>query len=291
MHARFRSPLSRSALAGGVSALGLFVALGAGPASAAVHSAAHGGATARSTALAFLKHLKVGDHATNHAVAFGSNAPKQVQSTNWSGYADYSATTKFSKVSGSWTEPKGTGCTATTSLAAFWVGIDGFKSGTVEQDGTLIECFQSKLHYFSWWELYPTNSIQVVGQTVKPGDKISASVVKSGTKYALKLTDSTTPANSFSKTATCAAATCVDSSAEWIAEAPSNSSGVLPLTNFGSWSLSKGAVTGGTKSGTISSFPDYEITMVNSSGSATKAKPGPLNSAGNAFKVTWVSST
>lgn len=284
MHPRF---LSRSVLAG-ASALGLFVALGTGTASAAVHPA-HTSTSARATALAFLKHLKIGDHGTNHAamghMSVNSQGVKKVGSGNWSGYADYGSGTTYSKLAGSWTEPTGK-CGSTTSLAAFWVGIDGFKSSSVEQDGTLIECVKGHASYYTWWEMYPKNAIQVVGSKIKPGDKISASVVKSGTSYTLSLTDSTTAGNSFTKKETCSS--CVDSSAEWIAEAPSGPSGVYPLTNFGSWSLSGATVTGGSKSGTISSFPDYEITMQSSTG-ATEAKPGSLNSAGNAFKVSWVS--
>jgi hypothetical protein len=291
MHPRLPSLLSRSALAG-ASALGLFVALGAGTASAAVHPAATHGANARATALALLKHLKVGDHGTNHAVighmsVSGPDLTKVV-SGNWSGYADYSASTKYSKLAGKWTEPTGKCGGSTTSLAAFWVGIDGFKSDSVEQDGTLIECVSGTPHYYTWWEMYPKNAIQVVGSSIKPGDKIAASVAKSGTTYTLKLTDSTTAGNSFTKKETCSATSCVDSSAEWIAEAPSGSSGVYPLTNYGTWSLSGATVTGGSKSGTIKSFPDYEITMESSTG-AVESQPGPLNSAGNAFKTTWKS--
>jgi peptidase A4-like protein len=292
MHPRLPSHLSRSALAG-ASALGLIVALGAGTAASAAVHPAHGSASARATALAFLKHLKIGDHATNHAVighaAFSGKAPKQVTSTNWSGYADdNSSGTKYSKLAGKWTEPTGK-CGSKTSLAAFWVGIDGYSTGTVEQDGTLIECISGTASYFTWWEMYPSNAIQVVGQTLKPGDKIAASVVKSGTSYTLKVTDSTHTANSFTKKETCAAATCTDGSAEWIAEAPSGSNGVYPLTNFGTWSLSGGTVTGSGKAGTIKSFPDDAITMVNGTSGATEAKPGPLNAAGNAFTVTWKS--
>jgi Peptidase A4 family len=288
MHPRFPS---RSVLAG-ASALGLIVALGAGTASAAVHPA-HGSADARTIALDFLKQLKVGEHGTNHAVighmTLSGRAPKQVQSTNWSGYADdNSSGTKYSKVAGKWTEPTGK-CGSKTSLAAFWVGIDGFTTGTVEQDGTLIECVGGKASYFTWWEMYPSNAIQVVGKTLKPGDKISASVVRSSTTYTLKVTDSTAPANSFTKKETCSATTCKDGDAEWIAEAPSGQNGVFPLTNFGTWSLSGGTVTGSGKTGTISSFPDNEITMVNGTSGATEAKPTSLNSAGNAFKVKWVS--
>jgi hypothetical protein len=123
----------------------------------------------------------------------------------------------------------------------------------------------------------------VVGSSVSPGDSISASVVKSGSRYTLRVTDSTHPANSFTTTQTCSS--CVDSSAEWIAEAPSGSSGVYPLSNFHSWSTSGVSVTSGS-SGVISSFPDDELTMIDSSG-AVKAQPGSLNGSGNGFTVTW----
>jgi len=289
MHRRFRSFTAR-ALVACVPALGLAMAVGAGTASAARTPVNARAAAAR----AALEHLRIGQHAVMHQVGRAvlvKGAPTQVQSTNWSGYADTATTSTYSKVTGSWTEPKAT-CTSKTSLAAFWVGIDGYSSATVEQDGTLIECVGGKASYFTWWEMYPSNAIQVVGSSVKPGDKIAASVVRTGTSYALKVTDSTTPANSFTTTQTCAAATCVDSSAEWIAEAPSNASGVLPLAKFGIWTLKAATVKAGTKSGTISSFPDSEITMVRSSTSpVVKAKPGPLNTAGNQFTVTWKSAT
>ncbi len=60
-------------------------------------------------------------------------------------------------------------CTSTTSLAAFWVGIDGYSSGSVEQDGTLVECYRDVAYYYTWWEMYPTNAIQVVGTTLREG--------------------------------------------------------------------------------------------------------------------------
>ena len=90
-------------------------------------------------------------------------------------------------------------------------------------------------------------------------------------------------ANSFTTTQTCSS--CADSSAEWIAEAPSGSSGVYPLSNFHSWSTSGASVTSGS-SGVISSFPDDELTMIDSSG-AVKAQPGSLNGSGSGFTVTW----
>ena len=203
--------------------------------------------------------------------AAGVKGLTQVESTNWSGYADTGS--GFSTVTGSWTEPKATCSSRTESLAAFWVGIDGYSSDSVEQDGTLIECYRGTAYNYTWWEMYPTNDIQVVGESLQPGDSISASVVRSGTSYTLKVTDSTHTADSFTTTQTCS--DCANSSAEWIAEAPSGSSGVYPLTDFGTFTLSNATVTEGTTSGVISSFTDDEITMITSSG----RDRGPAGSA------------
>jgi hypothetical protein len=211
-----------------------------------------------------------------------------VQSTNWSGYADDdTGSHTYSSATAKWTEPA-VSCTSTTALAAFWVGIDGFTSGSVEQDGTLAECSGGSAFYFTWWEMYPTNAIQVVGQSVRAGDSITASVVRSGSSYTLKVTDSTHTANSFTTTQSCSG--CANSSAEWIAEAPSGSGGIFPLPNFHSWSVSSATVKSGSTSGVISSFPDDELTMVDSGG-AVKAQPGALNGSGNGFTVTWKRST
>ncbi len=106
--------------------------------------------------------------------------------------------------------------------------------------------------------------------------------------YRLKVTDSTTAGNSFSTTQACAAATCKDTSAEWVAQRLVNTAtGTLfPLINFGTWTLTGATVKAGARSGTISSFPGNEITMVNSGGKVL-AQPRPLNSGGNSFKVIW----
>ena len=258
--------------------LGLVIAVAPGANAAA--SPATMQARALAAARAAIRHLSVGDHATDHAVGHASRVKglTQVQSTNWSGYADTSST--FSTLAGSWTEPSVTCSGRGEQLAAFWVGIDGYSSSSVEQDGTLAECYQGSAYYYSWWEMYPTNSIQVVGSSVRPGDSISASVVRSGSSYTLKVTDSTHSANSFTTTQSCSS--CANSSAEWIAEAPSSSTGVLPLADFHSWTLSGATVN----SGVISSYTDDEITMIDSA-RRVKAQPGPLNGSGNGFGVTW----
>lgn len=272
-------------------ALGLFMAFGSMSSASAgtTHSASHAQTAAQreAAARAALQHLLDSRHPTNQLVGHGahSNAVTKVSSTNWSGYADTG--TGFSKVSGKWTEPSVT-CTSATAIAAYWVGIDGYSSDTVEQDGTLAYCSGGTLTDYSWWEMYPSNDVQLVGSTVKAGDKITASVVRTGTKYALKVTDATTSGNNVSKSETCAAATCKDTSAEWIVERPSGSSGLYILPDFGTAKFTASSQTSSSGSGTISAGTADEITMVRSSSSSVVlAKPGALTASGADFKVVW----
>ena len=272
-------------------ALGLFMAFGSMSSASAgtTHSASHAQTAAQreAAARAALQKLLDGQHATNHVVGHGihSNAVTKVTSTNWSGYADTGS--GFSKVSASWTEPSVT-CTSATAIAAYWVGIDGYSSSTVEQDGTLAYCSGGTLTDYTWWEMYPSNDVQLVGATVKAGDKITGSVVRTGTKYALKVTDATTSGDNVSENETCAAATCKDTSAEWIVERPSGSTGLFILPDFGTAKFTGAAQTATTGSGTISSGTADEISMVRSSSSSVVlAKPGALTSGGAAFSVVW----
>jgi hypothetical protein len=281
-----RSRLLGTALMACVPAFGMLLAFGP-TAGASTASVARTAPSAREIAAArtFIEHLAIGQHGTDHAVAGQASKIEgltKVKSTNWSGYADTGS--GFTSIKAKWIEPSAS-CGSATSLAAFWVGIDGFSSASVEQDGTLIECDGGTAFYFSWWEMYPTNDIQVVGETVEPGDSITASVVRSGTSYKLALTDSTNKANSFSTTQSCT--DCANSSAEVIAEAPCCVSGSTPypLSDFGTFKATGAKVD----SGTISSFTDDEITMVNGTSGKVEAKPGALNSSGNSFKVTWKS--
>jgi Peptidase A4 family len=272
-----------------VPAIGLLTATVGGASAAAItaHAATPSAATqAAVLAREAIQKLSIGHHPLDSRVPTSSPGKikglTQVQSTNWSGYADTGSS--YSAVSAKWTEPSATCSSRTTQLAAFWVGIDGYSSSSVEQDGTIIECYLGTAYQYTWWEMYPTNAIQVVGQTAAAGDAITSTVTKSGTSYKLTVTDATHTADSFTTTQTCSS--CANTSAEWIAEAPSGSSGVYPLADFKSWTASSASATEGSTSGTISSFTDDEITMIDSSG-ATKALPSALNSSGNGFSVTW----
>ena len=137
--------------------------------------------------------------------------------------------------------------------------------------------------------MFPAGTVEV-GMALKPGDKISASVTRTGTSYALKLTDATTAGNNISVTKTCALATCVDTSAEWISERPSFSIGVVPQAQYNAFKLTRGSVTANGKTTTIgASLGVTSITMVDATDTYNLNTVSALT-GGNAFSTTWKNS-
>src|SRR5690348_12236358 len=68
------------------------------------------------------------------------NCPTAFCSTNWSGYAVTGPNGSVSSVQGSWIVPSVTCAKHSATYSSYWVGIDGFSSGTVEQTGTDSDC-------------------------------------------------------------------------------------------------------------------------------------------------------
>lgn len=215
-----------------------------------------------------------------------------VESNNWSGYAVTGS--DFTDAEASWIQPKADCSKTPNTYAVFWVGIDGYSDSTVEQTGTLVICSGTTAQYYGWWEFFPLNSVQIIsGFKVSPSNKFDASVTYNGTEFTVTLRNETT-AESFTHSGKVSGAK--RTSAEWIAEAPANSSGILPLSDFGTASFGSDytAVSGtndakdSTTSGPIKDFGKNvkEIKMV-TSGGTTKAQPTTLTSDGSSFKDTW----
>jgi hypothetical protein len=202
------------------------------------------------------------------------------ESFNWSGYA-YTSTTDqaFTRVSAKWTTPK-VKCTAEDTITSEWVGIDGATNGTVEQDGTIGWCYRDKPTYFTWYEMFPAGTVEV-GKSLKPGDKITATVSRSGTSYKLSVTDATHKSNSFSKTKSCALATCLDQSVEWIAERPEfSTTGIAPLADFSSWKATSLAESNGKV--TVSKL---DISMLDSTEKYLLSTPSSISHS--SFTTKW----
>ncbi len=208
-------------------------------------------------------------------------------SSNWAGYAVTGST--FTDVKGTWVQPALT-CPATgSSYAAFWVGLGGETgNGGLEQTGTEADCQNGRVSYSSWYETLPDGSVQVP-VTVTPGDTVSAEVAADTTAgtATLTLTDVTT-GQTFTTTTT---PSILDtSSAEWIAEAPSQCLGSrclqLPLANFGTVQFSGSSTTANGHVGTISDA-SWSTTSIELGGGAGSAVPAALSPDGTAFAVAF----
>ena len=212
-------------------------------------------------------------------------------STNWAGYAAETCLSSPAKgavtfVQGTWTQPSVT-CGSTNTYSAFWVGIDGYSDGTVEQTGTEADCSGGVATYSAWYEMYPKAPV-TLQITISPGDSITASVAYASGSFTLTLKDTTT-GQQF--TTTILDRHADRTSAEWIAEAP-YSGGVLPLADFGVVDFTGCTATLEGVNGPISdsSWQNAQINMVDSSGNL-KASTSSLASGGESFSVTWEAST
>ena len=303
---------ARRVLASTVCALGLTAAAApvlataaASPASAAASSVAAGS----SLPTPGLYHVPIIGKALlpglGQLLGHSARHATNVQSQNWSGYADNQDT--YNSVAASWIEPT-VNCGASggggggilggllgggagSSASSFWVGLDGFNSSSVEQLGTDSDCNGNTPAYYAWWEMYPNPSQSLSSSyPVRAGDQMTAWVASnpSGTSFYLALKDST--AGWYFSTNQSASPGFGRSSAEVIAEAPSSCSllfcSQVPLADFGQVGFGNANLIDNTNhNGSLASFNANEITMtVNGQ---TLANPSNLSADGKSFSVTW----
>jgi hypothetical protein len=206
-------------------------------------------------------------------ISHGGVRNANTTSTNWAGYAATGST--YTSVATTFTQPA-VKCSSGDQYSAFWVGLDGYSSDSVEQTGTEADCDGKTAEYSAWYELYPADPVTYTN-TVKAGDVITETVTFSGTDtYTLTIKDAT---EDWTKTEKKNSSGHARSSAEVIAEAP-YSDEVLPLADFGTVNFSGSTVNGSS----LSSFSPTGINMVSSSG-ATEATTGSLS--GGSFAITW----
>ena len=257
--------------------------------------------------------LPAGNAATtatlSHAARAGGATDPQV-SSNWSGYvaaAPDGVSATFSDVTASWAQPKVTCSAGRADSAAFWVGLGGDSdaSQSLEQLGTEADCNGSATtpSYSAWWEIVPAASVRIPLQ-IHPGDRVTAAVLVKGETVTMSLTDLTRKTR-FSKIVTPTQPVDV-SSAEWIAEAPSECSQsgrcrAVPLTQFGTVTFTNAAAIGNGHPGTISdpTWAAASIELISSGaggrffgrgdilGSGVGALPTDLTPDGRSFSVSW----
>jgi hypothetical protein len=246
------------------------------------------------------------------------------ESYNWSGYAVTGANGSVTDVKASWIVPVAACSSAPDAYAAFWTGIDGWTSSTVEQIGTDSDCVNlagtqlGSPTYYAWFEFYPQDAYLIgsynsagvcESDCVSPGDAISAEVKfigtagggfrhRSGERFTVTITDET-QGWSFTTSSTVPGAR--ESSAEWIAEAPygcDTASGFCQLADFGSAdygdsftsvaNTSFATVAGKTQPlGSFGSSVQRAVMVNYPSGTTTMAQPSSPQGNGTSFAVTW----
>jgi hypothetical protein len=244
------------------------------------------------------------------ASASAATDVQQAQSENWSGYVSGAGgqSTQFKSVSGSWVVPSAKCTTASQpTYSAFWVGLGGAgNTEALEQTGTESNCTASgSASNYAWYELVPKAPVRV-NLPVSAGDHISSKVTVDGTSVSIWLSDETS-GQTFSKTLTMSNPDV--SSAEWIAEAPSQCDGSvdsctpLPLTDFGTVQFTSTSATDAAGHTGPISDPEWAATAVTlspgagsmgfqgtsytSTGGSGGATPSALSSDGSSFSVAY----
>jgi peptidase A4-like protein len=205
-------------------------------------------------------------------------------STNWSGYVADNRT--FNSASGTWQMPEAN-CSAVKgqkeTVATFFIGLDGFNSGTVEQTGVDAICIGKTEFYEPWYEFYPEAAV-FSNNPVSPRDNLTAdvSVSSDGSTVTTTLSDPdqgwtlTSPEHSTAGLAL--------NSADWIVESPAHA-----LTNYGSVTYGSASATNSSgHTGTISddAWNHDELIMVK--GRRIISQPGNLFARGASFSVDWM---
>jgi hypothetical protein len=209
------------------------------------------------------------------AVGVGANT-----SHNWSGYA--AAGAGYTGVTGTWTVPQPR-VSGAPGVGATWVGIGGVTSHDLIQAGTQdVAAGGGQAQFQTWIEMLPAAS-QQVPLAVEPGDSVTVSINEQGAGtgvWQISMKNNT----SGQTYQTSVNYTSSESSAEWIEEAPSGSSGVLPLDQFSSVSFSAASATQNGQTVDLTQTNAQAITMLNGNGQPL-AVPSGIGSDGSSFNV------
>jgi len=213
-------------------------------------------------------------------------------STNWSGYAailnSRNINNTVTAVTGTWIVPA-LSPTPDNAYSSIWVGIDGYSNGTVEQIGTEQDWINGTQQNYAWFEMYPAGAYLIVGFPVQVGDVITAYVrYMSRNTFQLTIYNNTKRVYAVIPSSYTQSSRALRSSAEWIVEAPSSNTGVLPLAHFNNATFGNCYATISLSTGAIN-FPFWkhdQLTMVTPTGTV-KALPSNLTPNGAGFTVAW----
>jgi hypothetical protein len=218
------------------------------------------------------------------APVFASSYATQV----WSGYVDVAhQNVKFRYVESNFTVPAVT-CTSLTSKASFWVGLDGYGTSTVEQDGLSTDCSIGRPNYQVWYEMFPQGVVYMPFHP-RVGDHITAAVFYNYSTgvYNLSVTDHDASLANFNVQQRCPSGhTCQNATAEAVLEADNGTN----LSKFTQVNFVNSVVT--SRNGTHGTFQnanlwDLKKPIMTGSNGQPLANVSGLGNNGENFSVTY----
>lgn len=237
----------------------------------------------------------VGDRDRNHSTPNTSN--------NWSGYVLTSGASApiYAWIYGQWNVPRAYAESGFASWdhSSFWVGIDGWGSNDVVQDGTdqdtLTVFWVQTSSYDAWVEWYPLSSQTVSNFPVNPGDRIHAWtwVTDANSNYSSNPTvgwfymwNETENVYVYTSITLPSGATFSGHSAEWVMERPTVLGSISNLANYSTAQLTNATVydLAGKPHlyGGDSSDVSHQVTMTGNNNAALSTV-APVNASTMAF--------
>ncbi len=234
-----------------------------------------------------------------------SHSTSQNTSNIWSGYAITSAASapEYAWIYGEWTVPRAysESTFAAYDVSTLWVGLDGYGTAGVVQDGTnqntLTAFWVQTSSYFAWTEWYPAYSQTVSNFPVNPGDDVRmwTWVMDKNQHYSTNPTvgwfylwNVTQNVAVESSTTAPSGTTFNGHTAEWIMERNSVLGGTIPeLAQYAPVKLTNAlAVDLSGADHYYTSDNSHQVTMVDNSSGDVLSKVAPVNSS--TMQFTWV---
>jgi hypothetical protein len=197
-------------------------------------------------------------------------------SRNWSGYIGSNA--YYSGVSALIQTPVARGQQSTPSAVASWVGIGGTTSTDLIQAGVEVDTSGPIAQYHAWFETLPQPS-RTVALQIGPGDWVFVDIQELASDlWQVTIVDGQ---QVFQRQIQYPSS---HSSAEWIVEDPSVSSGLVPLAAVTGANFAKMmAIANGQPTVPVQLSPQTTV-LVGAMGQIL-ASPSPLGQDGNSFVV------
>jgi len=221
----------------------------------------------------------------------------QLESFNWSGYAQDDSNGTYKAVQDTWTVPTVTKL-AGSQYSSDWVGVGGFSDGTLVQAGTEADNIGGTVTYDAWTEILPAAEVVIPGLAIHPGNKIKTTVKETSAGIWKMTVQDLTTGKSGSRTVHYSSS---GASAEAVHERPCIADGCASTSDLARLTkTSKVTFDPGRLSTAPAGTPVWhpllkvvpgaalnEIFMINNAGTAVIAAPSAPDSDGDGFAVAY----